>query len=62
MQNIRSLTSVMLDLSSTHYARWCDNVLLTLGRYSLSDNVLLDITYVSVPAWDQMDSVIKSWI
>jgi hypothetical protein len=29
---------------------------------SLSDHVLLDTTYVSVPAWDRMDNVVKSWI
>jgi hypothetical protein len=62
MQNIRSLVSVTLDLSSTHYARWRNNVLLTLGHYSLSDHVLLDTTYVGVSAWDWMDSIIKSWI
>jgi hypothetical protein len=45
-----------------HYARWRDNILLTLGHYSLSDHVLLDTTYVGVPAWNQMDSVVKSWI
>jgi hypothetical protein len=34
--NICSLILVTLDLSSMHYARRCDNVLLTLGCYSLS--------------------------
>jgi hypothetical protein len=29
---------------------------------SLSDHVLLDTTYIGIPAWDMMDSVIKSWI
>jgi hypothetical protein len=62
VQNVRSFVSVSLYLSSTHYARWRDNVLLTLGCYSLSDHVLLDTTYVGVPAWDRMDSVVKSWI
>jgi hypothetical protein len=52
----------MLDLSSSDYAMWHDNILLTLGCYSLSDHVLLNTTYVGVPAWDQMDIVIKSWI
>jgi hypothetical protein len=51
-----------LDLSSSDYSWWRDNVLLTLGCYSLSDHVLLDTTYVDVPAWDQMDNVINSWI
>jgi hypothetical protein len=35
VQNTRSLISFILDLSFAHYARWHDNVLLTLGRYSL---------------------------
>jgi hypothetical protein len=67
VQNIHSLISVMLDPSSTHYARWRNNVLLTLRRYSLSlslsDHVLMDTTYVKgISAWDRMYSVIKSWI
>jgi hypothetical protein len=62
VQNIRSLVSVTLDLYSMHYAWWHDNVLLTLGRYSLSDHVLMDTTYVGVLSWDRMDSVAKSWI
>jgi hypothetical protein len=46
VQNIRSLVSVMLNLSSSDYTQWHDNVLLILGRYSLSDHVLLDTTYI----------------
>jgi hypothetical protein len=30
VQNICSLVSIVLDSSSGHYARWCENVLLTL--------------------------------
>jgi hypothetical protein len=59
IQNIRSHVSVTLYLFSTHYARWRDNVLLTLMRYSLSYHVLLDTTSAGVPACDQMDSVVK---
>jgi hypothetical protein len=59
MQNIRSLVLVTLDLSSTHYAWWHDNVLLTLRCYTLFDHVLMDTTYIGVPFWDQMDSVVK---
>jgi hypothetical protein len=62
VQNIGSLISVTLDLSSSDYALWRNNVLLTLWCYSLFDRVLLDTTYVSVPALDRIDSVIKSWI
>jgi hypothetical protein len=32
VQNIHSLISVTLDLSSSNYAQWCNNVLLTLRR------------------------------
>jgi hypothetical protein len=53
VQNIHSLILVMLDLYSMHY---------TLGRYSLSDHVLLDTKYIDVPAWDRMDNVVKLWI
>jgi hypothetical protein len=62
VQNIRSLITVTLDLSSTHYAWWHDNVLHTLRCYSLSNHVLLDTTYVGVLTWDRMDSVIKLWM
>jgi hypothetical protein len=62
MQNIHCLISVALDLSSANYARWHDNVMLTLRHYSLSDHVLLDTTYVSVSDLDRIDSLIKSWI
>jgi hypothetical protein len=50
VQNIRSLILVTLDLSVTHYAWWRDNVLLTLGRYSLFNHVLMDTMYVGVPS------------
>jgi hypothetical protein len=43
VQNIHSLITVSLDLS-THYARWRDNIMPTLERYSLFVHVLLDIT------------------
>jgi hypothetical protein len=56
------LVSVVLDSSSTHYARWRDNVLLTLRRYALSDHVLSDGTFVDVPAWNRMNMVVKSWL
>jgi hypothetical protein len=60
--NICSLVSVVLDSSSTHYARWRDNVLLTLRRYALTDHVLSDATFPNVPAWDRMDIIVRSWI
>jgi hypothetical protein len=36
--------------------------MLTVGRYSLSDHVLMDTTYADIPSWDWMDSVVKLWI
>jgi hypothetical protein len=36
VQNIHCLISVALDLSSIDYAQWHNNVVLTLGYYSLS--------------------------
>jgi hypothetical protein len=45
-----------------HYAQWRDNILLTLGCYSLSDHMLMDTMYNGVLSWYQMDRVIKSWI
>jgi hypothetical protein len=62
VQNIRSLVTVVLDASSAHYARWRDNVLLTLWQYALSDHVLSDDTFVHVHAWDRMDMAVKSWL
>jgi hypothetical protein len=60
--NICSLVSVMLDSSSRHYARWRDNVLLTLRWYALVDHVLFDATFPDVPAWDRMDTIVRSWL
>jgi hypothetical protein len=62
VQNIRSLVNVTLDPSSAGYARWRDQVLLTLKRYALDDHVLSDAVPVNSPAWDRMDSVVVSWI
>jgi hypothetical protein len=62
VQNIRSLVSVVLDSSSTHYIHWPENVLLTLGRYALADHVLSDDSFIDVPAWDRIDMLVKSWI
>jgi hypothetical protein len=60
VHNIRSLASVVLDPSSTHYARWRDQVLLTLRRYVLADHVLVDTVALLSPAWHQMDNVVLS--
>jgi hypothetical protein len=62
VQNIRSLVSTVLDPSSTGYAHWRDQVLLTLKRYELTDYVISDDPLVNDPAWDRMETVVLSWI
>ena len=41
VQNIRSLIPVVLDVSG-NYARWKDQFLLVVGKFSLCDHVLSD--------------------
>ena len=48
IQNIRSLIPTTLDINSDNYARWRDQFLLTAGKFSLQDHVLLD-TRAPVP-------------
>ena len=62
MQNIRSLISVVLDVSSGNYTRWRDQFLLTVGKFSLQDHVRLDEPVAINPDWARMDCVVKSWI
>jgi hypothetical protein len=62
VQNIRSLILVVLDTSSGNYARWRDQFLLTVGKVSLQDHVLLDAPAAAYPDWTRMDCVVKSWI
>jgi hypothetical protein len=62
VQNIRSLVSTVLDSSSTGYAHWRDQVLLTLKRYELTDYVISDDPLVNDLAWDRMETVVLSWI
>jgi hypothetical protein len=58
-QNIRSLVSIVLD-PSAGYARWRDQVLLTLKRYDLADHGLSDAPPVNDPAWERMENVVVS--
>jgi hypothetical protein len=62
VQNILSHVSTILDPSSIGYARWRNQVLLTLERYDLSDHVLSDAPTVNDPSWVCMESVVISWI
>jgi hypothetical protein len=48
--------------SSIGYARWCDQVLLTLKHYDLANHILSDAPPINDPAWEHMKSVVISWI
>jgi hypothetical protein len=62
VQNIRNMIGIVLDPSSTNYARWRDQVMLTLERYELAAHVLLDTPPANDPSWKRMDNVVVSWI
>jgi hypothetical protein len=62
VHNIRSLVSVVLDPTSSHYPRWCAQVVLTLRRFALADHVLDEPVAPLSPSWVQMDNVVLSWL
>jgi hypothetical protein len=63
VQNIGQLIRVVLDPASTSYARWRDQVILTLRRYALDDHVLADpLAGVQTASWLRLDSIVLSWI
>jgi len=62
IQNIRSLITTILDVNSGNYARCRDQFLLTTGKFSLQDHVLVDARAPASPDWARMDCVVQSWI
>jgi len=64
VQNIHSLVTVVLDVSSGDCTRWRDQFLLTLGKYSLQGHVLFDNPPEAAahPDWARIDCVVKSWL
>jgi hypothetical protein len=60
--NVRSLMNIVLDSSSTPYARWRDLMMMVLERYALLDHVDSDIAPSTDPGWRWMDSVVLNWI
>jgi hypothetical protein len=62
VQNIHTLISLLLDVNSTFYARWCDTFLLTLTKFSLEGHALSNITAYASPDWVCMDAVVRTWI
>ena len=62
VQNIPSLIPIVLDVSG-NYARWRDQFLLVVGKFSLRDHVLSDAPLAAAqPDWARMDCVVKFWI
>jgi hypothetical protein len=63
VHNIGQLIRVVLDPASTSYARWRDQVILTLRRYALDDHVLADpLAGVQTASWLRLDNIVLSWI
>jgi hypothetical protein len=62
VQNIRSLVLIVLDVNSGSYSKWREQFLLTLGKYSLQDQVLQDDPPRPSPDWVRMDCVILCWL
>ncbi|WVZ73451.1 hypothetical protein U9M48_021755 [Paspalum notatum var. saurae] len=60
--NIKAHVTIVLDVGSDDYSRWREQMLLTLGKFSLSDHVLTNKKAPSSPDWTRMDCVVKSWI
>lgn len=62
VQNIRALVPLVLDVTSTFYARWRESFLLTVGWFSLQDHALSDVAMPASPDWVRMDYLVRSWI
>jgi hypothetical protein len=50
IQNIWSLVTIVLEVTSTDVSRWRDQILLTLKRFSLADHVLSNTVFPEDPA------------
>jgi len=63
VQNISSLVTVVLDVTSGDYTWWRDQFILILGKYSLQGHVLFDNHAAAGHTdWARMDCVVKSWL
>jgi hypothetical protein len=60
--NVRSLVNIILDSSSTTYARWHDLMMMVLKRYALLDHIDSDVAPSTDPGWRRMDNVVLNWI
>ncbi|XP_062198772.1 uncharacterized protein LOC133901412 [Phragmites australis] len=64
VSSIKAAIPIVLDLSSTNYTKWKALFLNTLGKYELTDHVLVEIDddTAADPYWARMDCTVKSWI
>jgi hypothetical protein len=61
--HIKNLVTVVLDSNSTSYARWRDQLLIVLRRYTLDSHVLTDTSACPRdPAWRRRDCIVMPWI
>jgi hypothetical protein len=61
--HIKNLVTIVLNSTSTSYARWRDQILLVLRRYALDGHVLSDTpARAHDPAWRRHDIIVMSWI
>jgi hypothetical protein len=49
MPNVHSLVNIVLDTTSSNYAWWRDNMMLTLMRYALADHIESDDAFLDNP-------------
>jgi hypothetical protein len=60
--NVKALVPVTLDLTAGNYTRWRGLFFVTLGKYALTDYVVLDTPPTNQPDWMQMDCVVLGWL
>ncbi|KAL6654905.1 hypothetical protein ACP70R_008370 [Stipagrostis hirtigluma subsp. patula] len=63
MTNFRSLTPIVLELTSPHYHKWRGVFLNSVEKYALEDHDLSDVAVDdSNVAWWRMDATVLSWL
>jgi hypothetical protein len=60
--NIKALVPITLDLAAGNYTRWRGLFLVVLGKYTLTDHIILDTPPPDQPDWMQMDCVVLGWL
>ncbi|XP_072148514.1 uncharacterized protein [Setaria viridis] len=62
VQNIQSLIPVILDTAVDNYSPWGEQILLTVGKYSLQNHILHDVPVLASLDWGWMDCIVQSWL